>query len=39
MDEFKGTGEQTMSKHKKEEMYKQAEHFGLENRRSGTHKG
>lgn len=31
MDKIEGTGEQTMNKYKKE-MYKQAEHFGLENR-------
>ena len=31
MDKIKGTGEQTMKNYKKK-MYKQAEHFGLENR-------
>mgnify|MGYP002332981450 CR=1 FL=1 len=31
MDKFKGTGEQTMNEYKNK-MYKQAEHFGLENR-------
>lgn len=32
MDEFKGTGEQTTMNKYKKKMYKQAEHFGLENR-------